>query len=143
MILSGVIMKVVRFSCVTILWIALLTMNGVSARAQNSSLVERYLGIGAKQKPAAPLLAPQDLKDHVINGKLVLSLDDCIRLALSNNTDIHLDYNQIDTAENNLERVYAPFDPLLTSSFTDQRAKSPTSTQLSGASILNELTQQT
>ncbi|HMD10425.1 MAG TPA: TolC family protein, partial [Candidatus Acidoferrum sp.] len=105
--------------------------------------MERYLGIGGKQKPAEPLLAPQDLKDHVVNGKLVLSLDDCIRLALSNNTDIHLDYNQIDTAENNLERVYAPFDPLLTSSFTDQRAKSPTSTQLSGASILNVLTQET
>jgi outer membrane protein TolC len=105
--------------------------------------MERYLGISGKQKPAAPLLAPQDLKDHVVNGKLVLSLDDCIRLALSYNTDIHLDHYQIDTAENNLQRVYAPFDPLLTSSFTDQRNKTPTSTQLSGASILNELTQQT
>jgi outer membrane protein len=73
----------------------------------------------------------------------VLSLDDCIRLALSYNTDIRLDHYQIDAAENNLQRVYAPFDPLLTSSFTDQRNKTPTSTQLSGASILNELTQQT
>src|SRR5271168_2976262 len=143
MILSGVIMKVVRSFCVAISFFALIAISGVSSRAQNSSPMERYLGIGGKQKPAEPLLAPQDLKDHVVNGKLVLSLDDCIRLALSNNTDIHLDYNQIDTAENNLERVYAPFDPLLTSSFTDQRAKSPTSTQLSGASILNELTQQT
>ena len=143
MILSGVIMKVVRFFCVTISLFALLTMSSVSVRAQNSSTMERYLGIGGKQKPAAPLLASQDLKDHVVNGKLVLSLDDCIRLALSNNTDIHLDHNQIDTAVNNLQRVYGPFDPLLTSSFTDQRAKAPTSTQLSGASILDTLTQQT
>jgi outer membrane protein len=143
MILSGVIMKVVRFFCVAISLLVLLAMSGVSARAQNSSLTERYLGIGGRQKPAAPLLAPQDLKDHVVNGKLVLSLDDCIRLALSNNTDIHLDHNQIDIAENNLHRVYGPFDPLLTSSFTDQRAEAPTSTQLSGASILNTLTQQT
>jgi outer membrane protein len=143
MILSGVIMKVVRFFCVAISFLAWMAVSGISSRAQNSSPMERYLGIGSKQKPAAPLLAPQDLKDHVVDGKLVLSLDDCIRLALSYNTDIHLDHNQIDIAANNLQRVYAPFDPLLTSSFTDQRAKSPTSTQLSGASILNVLTQET
>jgi len=136
-------MKVVGFFSVTISLLACMAVSGASSRAQNSSSVERYLGISGKQKPAAPLLAPQDLKDHVVNGKLVLSLDDCIRLALSYNTDIHLDHYQIDTAENNLQRVYAPFDPLLTSSFTDQRNKTPTSTQLSGASILNELTQQT
>ena len=136
-------MKVVGFFSVTISLLACMAVSGASSRAQNSSSIERYLGISGKQKPAAPLLAPQDLKDHVVNGKLVLSLDDCIRLALSYNTDIHLDHYQIDTAENNLQRVYAPFDPLLTSSFTDQRNKTPTSTQLSGASILNELTQQT
>jgi outer membrane protein len=133
-------MRVVRSFVVAIL---LLAWCGVSSWAQNASTLERVLGIGGRQKPATPLLAPQDLKDHVVNGKLVLSLDDSIRLALSNNTDIHLDHYQIETAENNLRRVYAPFDPLLTSSFSDQRAKSPTSTQLQGASILNNLTQQT
>jgi outer membrane protein len=133
-------MRVVRSFVVAILF---LTLCGVSSWAQNASTLERVLGIGGRQKPAAPLLGPQDLEGHVVNGKLVLSLDDSIRLALSNNTDIHLDHYQIETAENNLGRVYAPFDPLLTSSFSDQRAKSPTSTQLQGASILNDLTQQT
>jgi outer membrane protein len=133
-------MRVVRSFVVAILLVALC---GVSSWAQNASTLERVLGISGRQKPAAPLLAPQDFEDHVVNGKLVLSLDDSIRLALSNNTDIHLDHYQIETAENNLRRVYAPFDPLLTSSFSDQRAKSPTSTQLQGASILNNLTQQT
>jgi len=123
--------------------ILILSLCGVSSWAQNASPLERVLGISGRQKPAVPLLAPQGFQDHVVNGKLVLSLDDSIRLALSNNTDIHLDHYQIETAENNLQRVYAPFDPLLTSSFVDQRAKSPTSTQLSGASILNDLTQQT
>lgn len=133
-------MKVVRFFVVAVAFLALC---GVSTRAQNASRLETVLGISGRQKPAAPLLAPQDLKDHVVNGKLVLSLDDSIRLALSNNTDIHLDRFQIENAENNLHRVYAPFDPLLTSSFLDQRATSPTSTQLQGASILNSLTQET
>jgi outer membrane protein len=133
-------MRVVRSFVVAIL---LLALCGISSLAQNASTLERVLGIGGKQKPAAPLLAPKDLEDHVVNGKLVLSLDDSIRLALSNNTNIHLDHYQIEAAENSLRRVYAPFDPLLTSSFSDQRAKSPTSTQLQGASILNDLTQQT
>src|SRR5208282_4209898 len=46
-------------------------------------------------------------------------------------------------AEDNLRRAYAPFDPLLTSSYNDQRATSPTSTQLEGASVLDTLTQTT
>src|SRR5712692_9636400 len=80
----------------------------IAARAQNSSHLETLLGIGGRQRPAAPLLAPQGLQDHVANGKLVLSLDDSIRLALSNNTDIRIDRSQIEFAQNNLRRVHAP-----------------------------------
>ena len=136
-------MRVARLFYVAISLLSLIAVSGVSTGAQNASPLETVLGISRRQKPAAPLLAPQELKDHIIDGKLVLSLDDSIRLALSNNTDIHLDHYQIETAENNLQRVLAPFDPLLTSSFSDQRTKSPTSTQLQGASILNELSQET
>lgn len=133
-------MRVVRFFAVVIFSLAACA---IPAQAQNASPLETVLGISGHQKPAAPLFAPQGLQDHVVNGKLVLSLDDCIRLALSNNTDIHLDHYQVDVAEDNLQRMYAPFDPLLTSSYADERAKSPTSTQLQGASILNTLTQET
>ena len=132
-------MRVVRFFVSAMLLIAC----GVSTRGQNSSPLERVLGISPRQKPTAPLLPPQGLQDHVVDGKLVLSLDDSIRLALANNTDIHLDRYQIDLAEDNLQRVLTPFDPLLTSSYSDQRTKSPTSTQLQGASILDTLTQET
>ena len=76
-------------------------------------------------------------------GKLVLALDDSIRLALSNNTDIRLDHSQIDFAQNNLGRAHSPFDPLTTSSFADTRAKSLTTSTLQGASILSDLTQTT
>ncbi len=133
-------MKVIRFFCVAI---SLLAACVVSTEAQNAPRLETVLGISGRQKPATPLFAPRDLQDHLVNGKLVLSLDDSIRLALANNTDIHLDHYQIETAANNLRRAYAPFDPLLTSGFSDQRTKSPTSTQLQGASILNSLIQQT
>lgn len=133
-------MRVVRLLAVATLALA---SYATSSEAQNTSHLETILGISGKQKPAAPLVAPQGFQDHVVNGKLVLSLDDAIRLALANNTDIHLDHYQVDLAEDNLRRMYAPFDPLLTSSYTDQRTKSPTSTQLQGASILNALTQET
>lgn len=133
-------MRVVRSSVVAVFFLVLC---GGSSWAQNASPLETILGISPRQKPLAPLVPPQGLEDHVVNGKLVLSLDDSIRLALANNTDIHLDRYQIDLAEDNLQRVLTPFDPLLTSSYSDQRAKSPTSTQLQGASILNTLTQET
>jgi len=133
-------MRVVR--CVGVA-IFLLVMAGVPARAQNAPRLETVLGISGRQKPAAPLMPPRELQDHVLNGKLVLSLEDSIRLALANNTNIHLDYSQVEFAEDNLRRAYAPFDPLLTSSYNDQRATSPTSTQLEGASVLDTLTQTT
>src|SRR6266446_6778558 len=123
--------------------IALILASSFSVRAQNASRLETLLGSSGRQKPAPPLLPPQGLQDHTANGKLVLSLDDAIRLALSNNTDIQLDRSQIEFAQNNVSRVHARFDPSLTSSFADQRTKSPTSTQLQGASILSTLNQTT
>ncbi|PYU62889.1 MAG: hypothetical protein DMG55_02190, partial [Acidobacteria bacterium] len=63
-----------------------LLIPGLPARAQDAPLLERWLGIGARQKPAPPLAPLQGLQDHVSNGKLVLALDDAIRLALANNT---------------------------------------------------------
>jgi outer membrane protein TolC len=123
--------------------LSLILACGVSARAQNASHLETLLGISGRQKPAAPLPAPQGLQDHVANGKLVLSLDDSIRLALSNNTDIRLDRSQIEFAQDNLHRSHGPFDPLVTSSFLDNRTKSPALTQIQGAAILDTLSQTT
>src|SRR5258707_11755332 len=120
----------------------MLTLSG-SARAQSASPPERLLGVGGRQKPPTSLPVPQGLQDHVAGGKLVLTLDDSIRLALSNNTDIRLDHSQIDFAQNNLGRAHAPFDPLATSSFADTRAKTLTTSTLQGALILNDLTQTT
>src|SRR5712691_6424381 len=133
-------MRVGRLLVVTVFFRAI---PGVPAQAQEAPRFERLLGIGTRQKPAPPLAPPQGLQDHVANGKLVLSLDDTIRLALSNNTDIRLDRSQIEFAQNNLHRAHGPFDPLVTSSFADNRTKSPTITQTQGAPILETLSQTT
>ncbi len=114
-----------------------------SSNGQDKPQLETALRSDSRQKAAAPLPPPQGLQDHVASGKLVLTLDDSIRLALSNNTDIRIDHSQIDFALDNLGRAHAPFDPLATSSFADIRAKSLTTSTLQGALILNDLTQTT
>ncbi len=123
--------------------IAFLALCCAETRAQGSVTLERFFGIGGQHKPPAPLPAPQGLADRVVDGKLVLTLGDSIRLALSNNTDIRLDHSQIEFAQDNLRRVRGPFDPVATSSFADNRAKSPTITQIQGAPVLETLTQTT
>src|SRR6267154_2238375 len=133
-------MRVVQFLFVLI---PLMLTQSVAVRAQDAPRMERLLGIGSRQKPAAPLPIPEGFQDHVANGKLVLTLDDSIRAALSNNTDVRLDRSQIEFAQNNLHRTHGPFDPLVTSSFADSRAKSPTITQIQGAPIHDTLVQTT
>jgi outer membrane protein len=133
-------MRVLRFFFA---FVSLTLTLSFSSWAQDSTRVERLLGISGHQKPAPPLPAPQGLQDHVANGKLVLTLDDCIRLALSNNTDIRIDHSQIEFARNNLHRTHGPFDPLVTSSFADNRTKSPAITQTQGAAVLDTLNQTT
>ena len=113
------------------------------ALAQESLRLERVLGVPVRQPPAPPLPPAEGLADHIVDGKLTLSLEDAIRLALANSTDIRLDHTQIDFAKDGLHRTYARFDPLFTSSFNDQRAQAPASTQLQGAPVLNTLTQTT
>lgn len=112
-------------------------------RAQESTRWERLLGIPAGHPAARPLPPPEGFQDHVVNGQLVLSLDDAIRLAFENNTDIRVDESSLRNAENNIHRSFQFFDPLFFSSFSDQRVKSPSSTQLAGAPVLNTLSQNT
>src|SRR5882762_9043392 len=133
-------MRVMRLLVVAVCFAVILSL---AVRAQEAPRLERLLGISTHQKPVPPPTPPQGLQDHVANGKLVLSLDDTIRLALSNNTDIRLDRSQIEFAQNNLHRVHGPFDPLVTSSFVDNRSKTPAITQTQGAAIPDALAQTT
>lgn len=101
------------------------------------------LGFSSRQKFPGPLPGPEGLQDRVANGKLVLTVDDSIRLALANNTDIHIDRSQIDFALDNLGRSHSPFDPLATSSFNDTRTKSLPTSSLQGAPLVSSLSQTT
>lgn len=95
---------------------------------------------GIQSSRAAPR-PPQGFDQHIVAGKLKLSLADAIRLALANNTDVQIDLTQIDTAENALGFARAPFDPSLNATLNAQRASSPSSTQLAGAPVAKSLNQ--
>lgn len=127
------------YSFFSVLLLALVSV--VSSHAQTGAPLKTSLGFGGRQKFPAQLPAPEGLQDRVANGKLVLTLDDSIRLALANNTDIRIDRSQIDFALDNLQRSYSPFDPLATSSFSDSRSKTPAINLTQGATILDTLSQ--
>jgi len=89
----------------------------------------------------AQVKGPAELKDHVVEGKLRLTLADAIRLALLNNTEVRLNELPIETARHEVGRSYQAFDPFATSSFNAGRATTPTYTQLQGAPTLSTLSQ--
>lgn len=90
------------------------------------------------------LQSPAGFDQHVVNGKLTLSLDDSVRLALANNTDIRIDEQQVETAKDAVLRALAPFDPTASASFDSQRThQNAYSALLGGPPVLNSLTQST
>ena len=112
--------------------------------AKEIQFKESYRGLTNRQVIAGVLPAAQHLSDYVVDGKLTLSLDDAIRLALQNNTQIRINELQLENAKYSLLRTFAPFDPLTTTSFYAQREVSTVYTQLQGAaSTLSALTQTT
>ncbi len=90
---------------------------------------------------ATQVPGPEGFRDYVAGGKLRLGLEDAVRLALLNNTDIRINQLPIEDARLAVQRAYQPFDPVATSSFNAQRSISPSITQLAGAPTLGTLNQ--
>jgi len=91
---------------------------------------------------AASLPPPSALRDYVRDGKLRLTLEDAIRLAVLNNTDVRLARTPVEMARYLVLASYQPFEPILTSSGMAQRSSSQASSSLQGASTLKQLFQQ-
>jgi outer membrane protein len=120
----------------------LLLLLSATAAGQTFPAPKYFQRFFARPNPSAlQLPAPTGLESYVVDGKLRLSLADAIELTLANNTDIKLSQLQLDTARNALMRSYAPFDPVLTSSFSPSRSTSPSTSQLQGAATLSSLNQ--
>jgi outer membrane protein TolC len=85
--------------------------------------------------------APVRLDEYVVGDHLELSLRSYLELVMANNVDIEIQRLGVETQRNAILRQYGIFDPTLTASFQNQRAKSQSSDILAGAATLNNLTQ--
>jgi outer membrane protein len=83
----------------------------------------------------------QGIEAHIVEGKLILRVDDFVALLLKNSTDIRLTQLDVYNAEDGVTAAKAPFDPNLLASFSAVRTRQPQSSQISGADTLNSLTQ--
>jgi outer membrane protein len=91
--------------------------------------------------PPAQLAGPEKLRDFVVDGKLQLSLDQAIQLALANNTNIRIDELTYQSSWYNVLAAHSPFDPIFTANGSANRGTSPQPSQLGGASVLSSLNQ--
>jgi outer membrane protein len=126
----------VLFSC-----LAVFIFSAIPLRAQNHFPAWPPLTLGTSQENLPDMPAKPQFQNYIVNGKVELGLDDAIRLALANDTDIRLDESQIQTSKDSVERARSPFDPVVNSSFNATRVKSGQFSELGGAPTLSQLSQ--
>ncbi len=124
-------------SCVLVLGLALPLKAQIAPQTHSSLQFEEH-------RPNIPSTRePTGFQEHVVGGKLTLSLDDAIRLALANNTNIRIDEEQVETAKDALQRALGVFDPNVQAGFNSNRQLQQQYTELGGSPTLNSLSQLT
>jgi outer membrane protein len=83
----------------------------------------------------------EGISEHIVDGKLRLKLKDFLELVLKNSTDVNLTRLDVYTAADQVAAAEAVYDPTLQFGFNTFRSVAPQSSQLSGASTLSNLTQ--
>jgi outer membrane protein TolC len=95
----------------------------------------------AEPMPKVEMRGVSKFDDFVVDGKLELSLRSYLQLVLANNVDIDIQRLAVEITRNSITRAYAPFDPFFNGNFTSTRTKTQSTTQLEGATTLNQLVQ--
>jgi outer membrane protein len=118
--------------------------------AQTTRQPETYRGLTNLQAVSNTLPGAQYMRDHVVDGKLRLTLQDAVAVTLANNSNVRLQELNIENTKYALLSAHSPFDPSVQGSFNAQRSISQAYTQLSGVpalgaplSTLNQFTQLT
>ncbi len=73
---------------------------------------ESYSALLTSRVKSGKLSPPAHVQDYVIDGKLHLRLQDAVRLALENNSNIRIQETQVEAQKFSLLGAYGPFDPL-------------------------------
>ncbi len=101
-----------------------------------TTLIEQSYGQSTRALPPV-----HGFQQFVHSGKLQLSLNDAIFLALANNTEIQIDQTQIDTAKSAIEAARAPFDPTANALFNTSRSTESSFSEVSIEPTLSGLDQ--
>ncbi len=107
---------------------------------------ESYSALLTQRVKSSALSPPAHVQDYVIDGKLHLRLQDAVRLALENNSNIRIQETQVEAQKFSLLGAYKPFDPLIQSVGNVNRISYSGYTQLQGvgdtsSAALNTLSQ--
>ena len=122
-----------------LLWLAVLLVP--MCVAQNIHERETFGGLSSPQTVSDALPGPKYLQDHVVDGKLRLSLQDAVTAMLMNNSDVRLRELNVEDSKFALLRAHSPFDPAALASFSASRTETPASSDLQGATVFRSLTQ--
>lgn len=113
------------------------------SRAQSSPFPtpQWFREVVKRPVPPVQLPGPEHLRDFVVDGKLQLSLDQAIQLALANNTNVRIDELTYQSAWYNVLSARSVFDPVINGNASALRGTSPQASQLGGAQTLSSLSQ--
>jgi len=122
-----------------LVWVAVLLVP--LCLAQNVHERETFHGLSSPQAVSDRLPGPKYLQDHVVDGKLRLTLQDAVTAMLMNNSGVRLRELNIEDSKFALLRAHSPFDPSLQAGFTAQRSTFPANSTLQGALVPSTLSQ--
>jgi outer membrane protein len=118
-----------------------LAPNAVRAQSAPFPSPKWFEEVVGRPQGATQIPGPDHLRDYVVEGKLHLTLEEAIQLALANNTAVRVDELSYESASFSILSAHSPFDPTFTSNFNASRSTTPQSTQLAGAQTLSSLGQ--
>jgi outer membrane protein TolC len=98
---------------------------------------DSYSALLTRQVKSGKLSPPAHVQDYVIDGKLHLRLQDAVRLALENNSNIRIEETQVEAQKFSLLGAYKPFDPLIQSTANINRYSYSGVSQLQGVGETN------
>jgi outer membrane protein TolC len=98
---------------------------------------ESYSALLTQQVKSGKLSPPAHVQDYVIDGRLHLRLQDAVRLALENKSNIRIEETQVEAQKFSLLGAYKPFDPLIQSSANINRLSYSGYSQLQGVGNTN------
>jgi len=103
----------------------ILLTSGAIAQTASFPKPNYFRQVFEQTRTQVDLRDPVKLKEHVVDGKLELSLKSFLELVMANNTDVQVTFLTVETPRNNITSAFGIWDPTATGSFSSTRSTSP------------------